>query len=42
LLNIQRIARRRENRCLMNFDMNLYYDESLDAADIEAAFNRNF
>ncbi|NLE39696.1 MAG: aldehyde dehydrogenase family protein [Pirellulaceae bacterium] len=42
LLNIQRIARRRENRRLMNFDMNLYYDESLDAAQIEAAFNRNF
>jgi acetaldehyde dehydrogenase/alcohol dehydrogenase len=42
LLNIQRIARRRENLRLANFDQNLYYDESLGAAEIEANFNKNF
>ena len=42
LLNIQRIARRRENQRLMQFDLNLYYDESLDAAAITRAFNKNF
>ena len=34
LLNIQRIARRRENQRLMHFDTNLYCDESLDAAAV--------
>ncbi|MGA2031021.1 MAG: aldehyde dehydrogenase family protein [Thermoguttaceae bacterium] len=42
LLNIQRIARRRENQRLKQFDLNLYYDESLDAAAITLAFNKNF
>ncbi|MHB1036000.1 MAG: aldehyde dehydrogenase family protein [Pirellulales bacterium] len=42
LLNIQRIARRRENQRLAKFDLNLYYDESLDAATVEHAYNRNF
>jgi acetaldehyde dehydrogenase/alcohol dehydrogenase len=42
LLNIQRIARRRENQRLKQFDLNLYYDESLDAAAITRAFNKNF
>jgi acetaldehyde dehydrogenase/alcohol dehydrogenase len=41
LMNIQRIARRRDNQRLMKFDTNLYYDESLGSAEIEAAFNRN-
>lgn len=41
LLNIQRIARRRENQQLMRFDQSLYLDESLEAQAIEAAFNRN-
>ena len=41
LLNIQRIARRRENQRLMNFDLDMYYDESLDPAVITAAFNKN-
>ena len=41
LLNIQRIARRRENQRLKNFDLDLYYDESLDPAVITAAFNKN-
>lgn len=41
LLNIQRIARRRENQRFMHFDKSLYYDESLDAAAIEAAYNKN-
>jgi len=41
LLNIQRIARRRENARLMRFDAALYLDESLDAAQIEKLFNRN-
>lgn len=42
LLNIHRIARRRENQRFQRFDHKLYYDESLDAADIAAAYNRNF
>jgi acetaldehyde dehydrogenase/alcohol dehydrogenase len=42
LLNIQRIARRRENQRLMRFDMNLFLDESLDSAAIAAVYNRNF
>lgn len=42
LLNIQRIARRRENQRLARFNLDLYYDESLDAAAITEAFNRNF
>lgn len=42
LLNIQRIARRRENQRLMHFDTNLYCDESLDAAAVAAVYNRNF
>jgi acetaldehyde dehydrogenase/alcohol dehydrogenase len=41
LLNIQRIARRRENRRMMRFNLNLFYDESLDAAAINAAYNLN-
>ncbi len=42
LLNIQRIARRRENQRFMRFDANLFLDESLDAAAIAAAYNKNF
>jgi acetaldehyde dehydrogenase/alcohol dehydrogenase len=42
LVNIQRIARRRENQRLMRFDAALYLDESLDAAAIENLFNRNY
>ncbi len=41
LLNVQRIARRRDNQRLMRFDWQLYYDESLDAAAIARAYNRN-
>ncbi|MBN1909477.1 MAG: aldehyde dehydrogenase family protein [Pirellulales bacterium] len=41
LVNIQRIARRRDNQRLKKFDQNLYYDESLGATEIEAAYNRN-
>ena len=42
LLNIQRIARRRENQRLVKFDKSLYFDESLDAKAIEKIYNRNF
>ncbi|OGV54351.1 MAG: hypothetical protein A2X45_05730 [Lentisphaerae bacterium GWF2_50_93] len=42
LLNIQRIARRRENQRLEKFDKSLYFDESLDAGAIEKIYNRNF
>jgi len=42
LLNIQRIARRRPNILLEKFDKSLYFDESLDANDIEKKFNLNF
>jgi acetaldehyde dehydrogenase / alcohol dehydrogenase len=41
LINVQRIARRRENRRLEHFDQNLYFDESLDAETIEKLFNKN-
>ena len=41
LLNIQRIARRRENLRPRQFDQNLYFDESKDAVEIERVFNRN-
>lgn len=41
LLNIQRIARRRENQRLMKFDTDMYFDESLEPAVITAAFNKN-
>ena len=42
LLNIQRIAKRRTNERLTNFDMNLYYDESQDAKSIEREFNHHY
>ncbi len=42
LLNIQRIARRRPNIQLENFDKSLYFDESLDAKAIEKKFNLNY
>lgn len=41
LLNIQRIARRRDNQRLLRCDPQLFFDESIDAADLDAAFNRN-
>lgn len=42
LLNIQRIARRRENQRFEKFDKSLYLDESMDAEAIEKIFNRNY
>jgi acetaldehyde dehydrogenase / alcohol dehydrogenase len=42
LLNIQRIARRRENQRFMKFDLRQYYDESLSAKVIETAYNKNY
>lgn len=42
LLNIQRIARRRMNERLENFDKSFYYDETLDADAIEEVYNRNY
>jgi acetaldehyde dehydrogenase / alcohol dehydrogenase len=42
LINVQRIARRRENQRAMKFDFNLYYDETLGASAIEAAYNKNY
>lgn len=41
LLNIQRIARRRVNERFDRIDKGLYFDESLDAAAIEAIYNQN-
>ncbi len=41
LVNVQRIARRRNNQRLERFDAALYLDESLDIDAIEARFNRN-
>jgi acetaldehyde dehydrogenase/alcohol dehydrogenase len=42
LLNIQRIARRRDNMRLARFDTQQYLDPALDLEAIEARFNRNF
>lgn len=42
LLNIQRIARRRQNQRFANFDLGLYFDESLGPAAISRIYNRNF
>jgi acetaldehyde dehydrogenase/alcohol dehydrogenase len=42
LMNIQRIARRRENQRLMKLDPNLFYDESFDPASFSAAYNMNY
>ncbi len=42
LMNIQRIARRRENQRLMKLDRNLFYDESIDPASFSAAYNMNY
>jgi acetaldehyde dehydrogenase / alcohol dehydrogenase len=42
LVNIQRVARRRDNQKFARFDTSLYLDESLDAAAIEKIYNRNY
>lgn len=42
LLNIQRIAYRRENAALYHFDRNRYFDEKLGLKEIEAEFERNY
>ncbi|MGB2705999.1 MAG: aldehyde dehydrogenase family protein [Candidatus Omnitrophota bacterium] len=42
LLNIQRIARRRVNPRLEHFNIEHYFDESLDAKAIEKEFNSNY
>lgn len=41
LLNIQRMARRRDNLKLRTFDTSKYMDESISASQIEALFNSN-
>ncbi len=41
LLNVQRIARRRENQRLGRFDAHLFLDESRDAAAVAAAYHKN-
>jgi acetaldehyde dehydrogenase/alcohol dehydrogenase len=42
LVNLQRVARRRDNQRLARFDTALYLDESLDSDALEAKFNRNY
>ena len=42
LINIQRVTRRRVNQRMVDFDNNLYYDETVDPETIEAEFNRNY
>ncbi len=42
LLNIQRIARRRSNERFDRFDVQLLFDETLDAAAIAQRFNNNY
>lgn len=41
LLNIQRIARRRENTRFMHFDVRKYYEQSLNLDVLEREFNKN-
>ena len=41
LINIQRVARRRDNPQLARFDVTAYLDESLKHSDIEALFWKN-
>jgi acetaldehyde dehydrogenase / alcohol dehydrogenase len=42
LMNVQRIARRRENQRFMRLNHELYYDESLGAAAVDTAYNVNY
>jgi len=42
LINIQRVARRRNNERLNNFDKKLLYDETLSAEEIIARYNSNY
>lgn len=42
LLNIQRVARRRNNQRLERFNSSLYFDEQLGVMEIEREFNRNY
>lgn len=42
LLNIQRLARRRMNERMVNFDSSIYFDESADTETVEKAFNKNY
>jgi acetaldehyde dehydrogenase / alcohol dehydrogenase len=41
LINVQRIARRRVNQQLQQFNTDLFLDESLDMATLVKAYNRN-
>ena len=41
LINVQRVARRREDRALATFNSALYLDPSLDSRAMEALFHRN-
>jgi acetaldehyde dehydrogenase/alcohol dehydrogenase len=42
LINIQRIARRRENQRFNKIDMKIYFDESVGPAEAEKLYNHNF
>ncbi len=42
LVNIQRVARRRDNQRLARFDIRLYLDEGLAVEEIERLYNRNY
>lgn len=42
LINIQRVARRRNNERLGNFDKKLFYDESLSAEEFVLRYNNNY
>ncbi len=41
LLNIQRIARRKVNKCVEHFAKNLYFDESMGVEDFEIKYREN-
>jgi len=42
LMNIQRVARRRVDERLSNFDTSLFYDESLSPKEFEKKYNMNY
>jgi len=42
LMNIQRVASRRENQRLFNFDKNYFFDESIAVKEFESRYNENY
>lgn len=42
LMNIQRVASRRENQRLLNFDKNYFFDESIAVEEFESRYDQNY